>query len=350
MKTAIKFIRLILLLAFLSSLGLFADYYYKINTAVDPAGQDSAFVIEKGDGVKKIAADLEKAGFIRSAWYFEVYAWAEKKQADFKAGEYTLNPKLSAREIVRIFTRGETLNKEKTIKLIEGWNSREIARYLEAEGVAKAEDFLKLSSYGKNDARKAGVRDYSEKFSYLADRPSAAGLEGYLFPDTYRIFKDATSSDVIEKMLYNLDRKLTREMRDEIAKENKTVYEIMTMASLVEKEVRDADDMKIVAGIFWNRIKSGQALESCASLAFILGVNKPQYSIEDTKIKSPYNTYQNRGLPPGPIANPGIRAIAAAVFPAKTDYYYFLSRPDTGETVFSKTFEEHVANKAKYLR
>lgn len=350
MKKTIKIIRLVLLVLFLAGMGLFADYYYNVNTPIDADGKDAAFSIEKGDGVKKIAADLERAGLVKSSFYFETYVWLEKKQADFKAGEYVLSPKLSSREIVRIFTRGETLNRERTIKLIEGWNSKEMAKYLEAEGVAKADDFLRLASYSKNEAKKAGAaKDYSEKFSYLADRPADAGLEGYLFPDTYRIFKDATSSDVIEKMLYNLDRKLTREMREEIARQKKTVFEIMTMASLVEKEVGSAEDMKIVAGIFWNRIKSGQALESCASLAYILGVNKPQYTIEDTKVRSPYNTYQNRGLPPGPITNPGIKAIAAAIYPTKTDYYYFLSRPDTGETVFSKTFEEHIANKAKYL-
>ena len=122
------------------------------------------------------------------------------------------------------------------------------------------------------------------------------------------------------------------------------------MASILEKEVRSEQDMKIVSGIFWDRIKIGQALQSCATLAFVLGVNKVQYTYTDTQIISPYNTYKHKGLPPGPISNPGLKALNAAVEPIKTEYNYFLSRPDTGETVFAKTLDQHNANKAKYLK
>jgi UPF0755 protein len=107
--------------------------------------------------------------------------------------------------------------------------------------------------------------------------------------------------------------------------------------------------MEIVSGLFWDRIKNRQALESCATLAYILGENKAQYSLEDTQINSPYNTYRNRGLPPGPITNPGLNAIKAAIYPIYTDYNYFLSDPKTGDTIWSKTFEEHKQNKWKYL-
>jgi UPF0755 protein len=108
--------------------------------------------------------------------------------------------------------------------------------------------------------------------------------------------------------------------------------------------------MKIVSGIFWDRIKNGEALGSCATLAYILGVNKPQYSLEDTRIESPYNTYKYRGLPPGPIANPGFNAINAAIYPEFTDYNYFLSDPETGKTIYSRTLDEHNANKYRYLK
>jgi len=108
--------------------------------------------------------------------------------------------------------------------------------------------------------------------------------------------------------------------------------------------------MKIVSGIFWDRIKNGQPLESCATLAYILGQNKPQYSIEDTKTDSPYNTYLILGLPPSPISNPGLQAIKAAIYPEYTKYNYFLNRQDTGETIFSVDYDEHLRNKAKYLK
>jgi UPF0755 protein len=192
----------------------------------------------------------------------------------------------------------------------------------------------------------------AQSFDFLRVLPDNATLEGYLFPDTYRIFKDAAAEDIVVKMLANFDKKLAPETRAEISRQGKTLPEIITMASLIEKEVRGADDMKIVSGIFWNRIKNGQALQSCATLAYVLGVNKAQYSEADTKVDSPYNTYQNRGLPPGPIANPGLNAIIAAVYPVQTDYNFFLTAEVNGasKVIYSRTYDEHLRNKGKYLR
>lgn len=137
-------------------------------------------------------------------------------------------------------------------------------------------------------------------------------------------------------------------MRVEIEKREKTIYEIVTMASILEKEVKTPEDMKIVSGIFWKRIDQGRPLQSCATIAYVLGREKKQYSYEDTRTPSPYNTYINKGLPPGPINNPGMNSILAAVYPKETDYNYFLTDPETGKTIFSKTLEEHEENKVKY--
>ncbi len=139
-------------------------------------------------------------------------------------------------------------------------------------------------------------------------------------------------------------------MRQDIERQGKTIYEIITMASILEKEVRNETDMKLVADIFWRRLKNGQRLESCATLAYALGKNKPQYSYEETRLASPYNTYINDGLPPGPICNPSLKAIRAAIYPTPNDYNFFLTRLDNGQTIFSHTFEEHELNKAKYLQ
>ena len=314
-------------------------YWRGVNTAVSKGG-DVNFSVAKGESVKEIAQNLKNAGLIKSKLYFEIYVWQKGWQSKFQAGEYILNPTLTIREIVKVFVEGETLSKERTIKIIEGWNLVDIAKYLEKEGIAASGEFLKA---GKNN-----IGNYA-KYGFLKGRPDGSSLEGYLFPDTYRVFKDAELNDIIGKMLSNFDKKLTAETRSEIDKQGKTIYEIITMASLLEKEVKTEEDMKIVSGIFWDRIKNGQALESCATLAYILGENKPRYSLEDTKINSPYNTYQNRGLPPGPISNPGLKAIRAAIYPTFTDYNYFLTDPETGKTIFSKTFAEHTQNKAKYL-
>jgi UPF0755 protein len=246
---------------------------------------------------------------------------------------------------VEKLTSGQTISKERNIKIIEGWNIKDINSYLQKNNIIPDDSFKNYAG-----APIGGWSFKIERPDFLAEAPTAADLEGFLFPDTYRIFVDATAEDIIIKTLANFDNKLTPDMRAAIKEQGKSIYQIITMASVVEKEVRSAADMEIVSGIFWDRIKNGQPLESCATLAYILGENKKQYTLEDTKIESPYNTYQNQGLPPGPIANPGLNAIKAAIYPKYTDYNYFLSRSDNGETVFSKTYEEHLANKAKYIK
>lgn len=329
---------------------IFAGVFYwrGINSAASKIGGDIKFSISKGETVKEIAANLKKKGLISSKIYFKIYVWQKDYETKLQAGEYVLSRTLTIKEVAKSLANGEILSRETTVKIIEGWNAREIAFYFEKSSKFSSGEFLKAVGYAKGND---GINKiFLNKYDFLSSKPPTASLEGYLFPDTYRVFKDATVEEVVEKMLNNFDNKLSGQTRSDINKQGKKIYEIITMASLLEKEVKTEEDMKIVSGIFWDRIKNGQALESCATLAYILGENKPQYSLEDTKINSPYNTYQNRGLPPGPISNPGLKAIRAAIYPTYTDYNYFLSDPATGKTIFSKTFAEHNANKVKYLK
>ena len=351
MLKKIKFV-IILIIILLVLVGIF--YWRGINSAVSKTGEDVLFLVSPGESVSQIGKNLAEAGLIKSEFYFKAYVRWNGLQARFQAGEYVLNPSLSIKKIVKILTGGQAQSKERTIKIIEGWTIREISQYFEREGMFQSEELLELIGFPQVDYRNnkemPTPENYAADFDFLKDKPAYYSLEGYLFPDTYRIFKDATLDEIVLKMLNNFDKKLTPEMRAEIARQDKTIYEIITMASLLEKEVRTEEDMKIVSGIFWDRIKNNQPLESCATLAYVLGINKPQYTAEDTKVDSLYNTYQNRGLPPGPISNPGLVAIRAATYPEYTDYNYFLSRPDTGETDFSETYEEHIKKKAKYFK
>jgi UPF0755 protein len=328
------------------------SYYQDINSPADQAGTEKKFIVVSGESVKAIARNLQAEGLIKSAPHFEFYVWRAKMGAMMQAGTYALSPRLTIKDIAASLTAGKVVNLEKEITIIPGWTLRDIAKYLEAQGIASSSDFYKLAGEPLKDYSKLknAPADYSADYQFLADKPKNYGLEGYLFPDTYRIFPNADARDVIIKMLVNLDGKLTSEMRAEIKKQGKTIYEVITLASVIEKEVSKMEDMKIVSGIFQNRMKAGQALESCATLAYILGKNKPIYTIDDTQTVSPYNTYRHQGLPPGPICNPSLAAITAAIYPAETAYNYFLSRPDTGGTVFSKTLDEHNRNKAKYLK
>ncbi|MFA6306871.1 MAG: endolytic transglycosylase MltG [Patescibacteria group bacterium] len=317
-------------------------YWQNLNSPVDANGQEQVFSVGKGETINQVAKNLRINNLIRSEFYFK----HEIGSGDIiKAGEYLISPKLSAKEIIKILTLGAAVSREKSIRIIEGWNNKDIASYFEKNNIISAKDFTALAA-----SPLSGWKFSFAKPDFFNDAPKEATLEGYLFPDTYRIFNDTAVEGVIFKMLDNFDKKLTPEMRAEIKRQKKTIYEIVTMASVIEKEVRSTEDMKIVSGIFWDRIKNGQGLESCATLAYILGVSKAQYSYEDTRIDSPYNTYKYRGLPSGPIANPGLNAIKAAIYPEFTGYNYFLSDPSTGKTIYSKTLEEHNINKYKYLK
>lgn len=318
-------------------------YWYNLNSPVDSGGREQPFTVNKGEAVAQIANNLKKENLIRSVFYFKHYI--QRNKLSLQAGEYLISPKLDTREIIKILTVGEVLSRERSVRIIEGWNMKDIGGYLEKDQVVSANDFLSLA--------KRPLSSWQFNFlkpDFLLDAPGTTNLEGYLFPDTYRLYKMATSEEIIQKLLANFGKKLTDEMRGEIKRQKKTIYEIVALASLVEKEVRTPQDMKIVAGIFLDRMKNGQPLESCATLAYILGVNKAQYSLEDTKIDSPYNTYKYRGLPPGPIANPGLNALTAAIYSTSTDYNYFLSDPVTGKTIYSRSLEEHNRNKVKYLK
>ncbi|MCX6796968.1 MAG: endolytic transglycosylase MltG [Candidatus Doudnabacteria bacterium] len=174
-------------------------------------------------------------------------------------------------------------------------------------------------------------------------------------------FSNKAGEELIKKALDNFCKKITPDMLSDIKARDLTLFDIITLASIIEKETgRNAitpqqkqmldEERKIIAGIFYNRLNIGMALESDATINYITGRNNPSPTQEDLSVNSPYNTYKNKGLPPGPISNPSLSSIMAAIYPAQTDYFYFLHKQPSGEAVFSKTFEEHVKNKFKYLK
>jgi len=319
-----------------------AIFSWQINRPGRPAGTKIiSFAIEEGEGARAIGRNLQAVGLIRSHWEFEAYAWLEGKARRFQAGEYEIPGRASIKTIAIILASGKTVPREMTITTLEGWTAGEIGDYLEKEGIVGRKDFL---------AAVGNLSRWTEKYPFLMkELPAGASLEGYLFPDTYRIYRDATPDDIIAKMLDSFDRRLTLEMRQSIAAAGRSVFEIVTLASIIEREVPTDEDRRMIADVFYKRLAIGQPLQADSTVAYALGINKARYTTEDVQADSPYNTYKNQGLPPGPIGNPGLSAIEAAVYPAKNDYWYFLSKNDGG-TVFSKTFEEHILNKAKYLK
>ncbi len=247
---------------------------------------------------------------------------------------------------------------EVQVTIIEGWTTEQIAAKLASSGMFSEEEFL-------DAVKKFNLGSYA----LVMDKPSGTGLEGYLFPDTYRFAKGATPEDVITKMLSNftnrmrsinvLESELTYtipgyeslEVSGGDHRPGMSLYDILTLASIVEAESGSSSNMSLaeeralIAGVFYNRMLIGQGLESDATVNYITGKNDPGVSIKDTEINSPYNTYRYAGLPPGPIGNPSLGSIQAVMRPTKSEFYYFLHKQPSGEVQFSKTFAEHIQKK-----
>jgi UPF0755 protein len=286
---------------------------------------------------------------------FILYARNKNLQSKLQAGVYNLSQDMSIKDIVKKISQGQVNNNEITVKLLECWSNERMAQYFEDQGVWEESEWFNAAGWPQTSDKEKNLNlsEYKEVYSFLESKPELDSLEGYLFPDTYKIYDDSEPQDLVIKMLNNFNNKLSSEMIEDIREQDRTIHEIVTMASLIEKEAtiknNDIEEAKIISGIFWDRIARGQALQSCASLAYILGEYKTVYSTEDTKIESPYNTYQNPGLPPGPVSNPGIASIEAAIYPVYTEYNFFLSPVGSDETLFSATYSEHLQKKAQFI-
>lgn len=302
--------------------------------------------IAQGMGSRMIGALLRREGVIRSKWAFVLYVSLRGDAALLKPGVYSFERR-SIAEIADMLVAGGKNEKEITVP--EGWTLREIAALLERRGIGSADALKTLVS-------PTGAARFAERFAFLTDKPASAGLEGYLFPDTYRLPQDAAPEHAVIRMLENFDRRVDAKLRQDITEQDKTIFHIVTMASLIEKEVVSNQDRALISGVLWKRLDAGIPLQVDATINYIKNHKSEirnngtgKIKIEDTKIDSPYNTYRYRGLPPGPIANPGLSAIRAAIYPKASPYLYYLSAHD-GRTIFSKTLDEHNAAKAKYLR
>lgn len=316
--------------------------YYSDSLAVAfGESREVAFIISKGEPVGEIAANLKKENLINNEIIFKSFVYFKKLDNKFQAGEYKLYSGMGMREIASILTSGKYAV-ETRITVIEGWDSKKIADYLSQRRLVAKNDFLLAVNKPK--------LEWLEKYEFLKDKPFEASLEGYLFPDTYRVFVKTDANLIIEAMLDNFDKKFNKNLREEAKRQGKTIYDILKMASVIEKETSKDKDREIVSGIFYKRLQLGMALESCATINYILGNSKKRLTIEDTRIKSPYNTYLNPGLPPGPICSPSLDSIKAAIYPAKTDYLFFLSKEEDGAIVYGRTLQEHNINKAEYLK
>ena len=300
------------------------------------AGEDKAVQIQipPGTAAQKIGKDLEAAGLIRSyqAWKLWTY-WRrlQDNQGGFKAGTYKLSPTQPLTAIADKIWAGEVMQVSFTIP--EGWSLQQMATYFEAQGFFKAQDFLNAAS-----------QDYKDKFPWLPD--GLPHLEGFLYPDTYQLPSDRMSApQVIQQMLSRFEQVALPVYQQGRNQTQLSLFQWVTLASIVEKEAVIATERPRIAGVFTSRLQKGMRLETDPTVEYGLGIrqtmNQP-LTLAQVRTPNEYNTYLNPGLPPTPIASPGVASLKATLYPEKTDFLYFVARYD-GSHVFSRTLAEHEA-------
>lgn len=325
-----------------------------LQTEAPQVEETKKFIIKQGEGLGEIAERLKEQDLISHEIVFKIYAFFTRSWHKFWPGEYEIKENGGLKNILKILT-GQPKAPEKIITIVEGVSNKQIEKILlEQELIKEGEFALALEEIIQQESlldkydflSRAGENFY---FPYSSEEFRLVGLQGYLFPDTYRFYQETTAEEIIKKMLDNFNQKVYLPLKAEIDNSSISFFEIITMASLIEKEASLDQDRRLIADVFSKRIKIGWALESCATINYILGDPKARLTYEDTRISSPYNTYLNAGLPPTPINNPGLSSIMAVIDPLENDYCCFLAGPD-GKTIFSRTVEEHNQNKSKYLK
>ena len=304
-------------------------YGILISPAVSSANDDQLLImVNPGMTAKDIGELLYDKGLISNVTMFRVIARLDGLESSLQAGEYAFTKDMSMHEIVDRLSAGETVY---TLLVIpEGYTVEQIAKLIEEKHIGSAAVFKELARNYKN-----GYSQSNPAVNYSA--------EGFIFPATYKVAKGTTEEQLLQQMMVQFNEKFTDEMKNQAQNEGMSVQDVIILASLVEKEAQLPKDRPLIAGVFLNRLKRDMPLQSCATIQYILGYPKAELSVQDTEIPSPYNTYQNKGLPPGPIANPGIEAIKAVLNPAETSYLYFVA-DKKGAHHFSTTYEEHLEN------
>ncbi len=310
----------------ISIIGIIAIYSYLISPVSDKT-EPVIVNIKRGMTTQDIGKLLQEKGLIRNAALFRTIAKIQNLEKSLQAGEYSLTPNMNLSSVVQKLSIGEIVYVQFTVP--EGFTLNQVATLLEEKKIGKATKFKEYAAqYQIEYAR--GVAD-TVKYK----------VEGFTFPSTYKVANGVSEKDILDMMVGEFETKLTPAMRKRASEMDMSIWDLITIASLVEKEAKLAKDRPLIARVFLNRIKLDMPLQSCATIQYILGYPKPELTIEDTKIDSPYNTYLHGGLPPGPIANPGLEAIQAVLYPADNDYLYFVADKDGGHR-FSRTFAEHL--------
>ncbi len=307
-------------------------------------GEPRLIVVDNGDTAATIGARLAAAGIIDSASLFERLAKITGAERTLVAGEYEfLLGTSSVDALIRI---RDGLTATRIVAIPEGWRLEEVAELLESLEVVPAEEFLTAANALATSGTAIDV-------DLMASRPGSGTLEGYIFPATYSFSRSVTATEVVLTMVESLSERFTPELREEARAQGLTVHQVLTLASIVEREVVLPEERALVASVYRNRLEIEMLLQADPTVQYAItarpgsivefGYWKRELSLQDLQFSSVYNTYLQAGLPPGPIANPGIESIIAVIRPAPRDFLFFVARND-GSHAFAETFEEHQAN------
>jgi UPF0755 protein len=350
-KVVRKIVLIISMLLLLLIVLISGGGYLYIESALKPVDSENKNLknvnIPIGSSVTGIAETLESNGIIKSAKVFKYYVKL-KNEAGFMAGEYQLSPSMDVPEIVGRLKTGKVLAKA-SFKIIipEGRQLKEIAAMMAKATKQKEDDvFNKLND--KEFIKTLMVKYPDLLTEEVLNSKVKYPLEGYLYPATYPFYKQNPTVDEMVTAMLNKTRTVVSAYSEESKKKKLSVHQLLTMASLIEEEATEKADRKTIASVFYNRMKKGMMLQTDPTVLYAQGKHKDRVLFEDLEVDSPYNTYQNTGLPPGPIANAGKSSIEASLEPEKTDYYYFLATKE-GAVIFTKTLEEHNKAKEKYI-
>lgn len=327
MRKALKYIIILIVVGVLIIAGGLGALYLVPNTFAQDDGS-TVLVIDKGQTGTEIADMLYDKGLIRSAQGFKIWLYLSGTNDKLQTGHYQIPNKVTVRELISLLQEGHVESIKVTIP--EGYTVGDIAIVLEKNQIMKAKDFL------------AAAKTYVPYPYMKGTKPVTYPVEGFLFPSTYEIPVDATPQEVIQMMADEMNRYLTPAVKKQIQAQHMSIHDFVTLASIVERESLFDADRPTIAGVFKKRLAHGIPLQSDATISYVLGYAKENVTIGDTQLQSPYNTYVSKGLPPGPISNPGKKSLDAVLHSEDTDYLYFVADKE-GHNHFSKTYEEHLA-------
>ena len=320
----------------------------QLDTPVSDDTRTVAFTVQPGMSAIEIGDELYAKGLIRSPLTFRTLVEARGVGNRIESGEYQLSPSMTTAEIVAVLSRGASRGGV-SVTIPEGWRAEQAAHKVESLSIARADEVINLVRSGSG----AGLAP-------IDPPPNGASLEGYLFPETYEVARDATARTMVEMMVRQFDKAVTPRLRQQIQARGLTLHQAVTLASIVEREAAIQAEQPVIASVYLNRLKINMPLQADPTVqfavaqanlveAFGFGYWKRELTRADLQLVSQYNTYVYRGLPPGPICSPGLSALEAVANPAETEFLFFVAKGD-GSHVFSRTDTEHAANVERYQR